>query len=702
MKTNDFLFEILTEELPPKNLLKLSNSLMDQVRKGLATQNLNFASIQPFATPRRLAFLITELEEQQPEQHIEKKGPSLSAAFDANGIPTNACIGFARSCGVSPKALEKLHTEKGSFVVFKNTLPGKTVAELLPEIIANALKKLPIAKLMRWGDQDIAFVRPVHSVMMLYGKKVIPANILGMETSNKTRGHRFLCRAPLEIHEPKDYEHTLKKKGYVIADFAKRKEIIVNESKRLVKKFDAHIVADEALINEVTAIVEWPVALLASFPERFLKIPHEALISSIQKHQKCFPMTDRDGKLLNHFITISNIESKDPKQVIVGNERVMNARLSDAAFFYYEDLKRPLSSLREKLQTVIFQTQLGSLADKTQRVSQLARIIAQTLQVDENTASKAAELSKCDLMTQMVEEFPELQGIMGKYYAQHEKLPDEIACALDEKYMPRHSGDNLPKTITGQILGIADRIDTLVGFFGINKIPTGDKDPFALRRAALSVLRILIENKLPLDLMKLLQQAKLFYGSRLMNKEVVEQTFEFTIERLKSYAIDFHFNKDALRACEFTVPQFMAVAAKKIPQPLDFQYRLVAVEKFSKLPEAKALAAANKRVNNILQKQTDDFSGKALNETLLIEPAEKALAELLSERLEEAKQSCEEKKYEPLLRDLAALKEPVDRFFNDVMVMTNNEAVRKNRLTLLTQLRELFSLVADISLLPVE
>jgi len=686
----DFLFEILTEELPPRNLEMLSFALAENFAESLEKHNLHYKEIKSFATPRRLTILIEQLDKTQPTQKIEKRGPAIDAAFDAQGKPTQACVGFAKSCKITPDKLTTLKNDKGEWVVYQTTKPGKDVFRLMPEIVNSALKNLPINKLMRWGEGEFEFVRPVHSIILMFGKKIISAEFFGIKSNNTTRGHRFLSHGKIKIKNPGDYEKILQK-HFVMVDFNKRKEKIKQQALDLAKKISGQAQIDDDLLNEVTSLVEWPVALLARFPALFLKVPPELLISSIKQHQKCFPLKDKQNKLLPNFITISNIESKHPKVVVQGNEKVMNARLSDAEFFYQTDRKQSLVSRVGELKSVIFQQQLGSLYDKTKRLMNLVVWIAELVQGNKDPVERAAFLAKTDLLTKVVGEFPELQGIMGSHYALQDQEPEEVALAIREQYMPINAGASLPKTLTGQILAIADRIDTLVGIFGIDKAPTGDKDPFALRRAAYGIIRIIIENKLDLNLQFLLEKSLDLYGDKIKRDNLVEQILQFISDRLKTYVLDQ----------EFSIHEFASIFARKIYRPYDFYLRLLAVKEFFTLPVAGNLAAANKRVSKILTKEAQALiAGHVLDENLLKEPAEIKLAELIVAKEERIKQLAESKEYVALLQDLAGLQQPIDDFFDNVMVMVEDEKVRANRLLLLSKLRELFLQVADISLIP--
>lgn len=688
---HDFLVEIHSEELPPKTLQRLAAGFLHEIKLRLTQAELNFENAHFFATPRRLAVLIKKLQEKQKDAVVERKGPSLTAAFDAEGKATPACEGFAKSCGVAPEKLITIKNAQGEWVGFRQTVSGKQVKELLPAIVEQALAALPIAKRMRWSDSPIEFVRPVHSVILLYGNKIIPAEILGCKTDRKTRGHRFLSKGWVSISSPATYLETLKNQ-FVIADFEERKEIIRKQTNTLVKETlgnHAEAIIQEPLLDEVTGLVEWPIAVCGSFDKNFLSVPPEALISAMQDHQRYFPIVDADKKLLPNFITISNIKSKDIAKVIHGNERVLRARLSDAAFFFETDKKLKLTDRLEQLKDMVFQNKLGTLYDKSQRLAHLAFFIAEQTGVSAVQTKRAALLAKTDLTTQLVGEFPELQGIAGYYYALAENMPEEIAKALLEQYLPRFSGDQLPSSTMGCILAIADRLDTLVGVFGINQQPTGDKDPFGLRRAALGVLRILIEKQLNLDLSELLSVALSSYANKLENKEVIPEVLSFMLERLKPWYQEQHIAADVLAA----------VTALNITRPYDLHLRIQAVQSFKKLPEAAALSIANKRVNNILSKYEDKISANAIDASLFEQDAERKLAEELQAQRDKIVSLSQAGKYAEILAHLASLREPVDTYFDKVLVMADDKALRENRLLLLKNLRELFLHVADIALL---
>lgn len=683
MNRNDFLLEIHTEELPPKSLLKLSNALAENIKLGLEKAQLEFGEVSRFSTPRRLAVIVANLAECQPDQLIERKGPALQAAYDQSGKPTQACVGFAKSCGVEVADLETMKTEKGEFLYFKKTDSGKRTVNLLPEIVEQALKQLPVAKMMKWSTHEVPFVRPVHSVLMMYGSEKIDATILGKETTRETKGHRVHGKQSIRVKSPKKYVHQLKNEGAVITDFDARRDMIEAEIIRLAKKHRGKAFIERALLDEVTALVEWPVALVGRFPKKYLKLPKEVLISSMQAHQRCFSMLNEKNQLMPFFITISNVKSANPDLVIKGNERVMVARLADAEFFYDADCMQKLSRYREELRNVVFQAQLGSLYDKTERIKILSHLIATSCGFDVDDAERAAILCKSDLMTSMVGEFPELQGIMGSYYAEHDAERQNVVAAMTEQYMPLNADAPLPATNIGTTIALADRIDTLVGIFGIGKAPTGDKDPFGLRRAALGVIRLLLK-PMPVSLEALLKKSKSLYGDLLVNPIVVEDVLNFIFDRLKYW----------LLAQEYSANQIAAVQGAGVKELPDFLARLDAVQKFQALPEAESLAAANKRVHNILAKERVKVTHHEIDVDLLREDAERKLAKQVM-----AEEQKEYHTYHERLIALAKLREPIDQFFDKVMVMVEDEALRHNRLVLLSKLRALFLKVADVSLL---
>ena len=688
MDNQDLLIEIGTEELPPKALFSLSKSFQQEIEKGLKKHNLAFVQGATYATPRRLAVLVKDLQAMQDDVTIERFGPALKAAFDEQGNPSKAAEGFARSCGVEVSQLTEKNDGKVSKLYFKTARAGESIHKLLPGIITEALSALPVPKRMRWGSSRNEFVRPVHWAVVLFGKEIIPASILGIESGNITRGHRFHHPENLTLHAPADYEKLLSETGFVIPDFNIRKDMIRKQIQAQAETINARVVIDEELLNEVTALVEWPVALIGSFDERFLSVPKEALVSSMKKHQKCFYLEDESGNIKPNFITVSNIQSMEPDVVIRGNEKVIRPRLADADFFFEQDKKFSLASRRDKLKTVVFEQTLGTLFDKTQRVSSLASYIAKSLGTDQANVIRAAEIAKCDLLTGMVGEFADLQGIMGYYYASHDGETEEVAMAMNEQYLPRFAGDDLPATATGMILALAERLDTIVGLFGIGQPPTGSKDPYALRRAALGILRIIVEKKLDLDLSSCITNAISQYSVLTVSDGLHESVQDFIFERFRAWYADEGVSANI----------FQAVYAVKPTGPLDFDLRIKAVKEFSLLKEAAALSIANKRVSNILSK-LDQQPSLDVDEKLLTEPAEQKLAAKLRELLKEVEPLLASQNYTKALTSMANLQKEVDNFFDQVMVNTENEQVRNNRQSLLQQLRHLFLQIADISLL---
>jgi glycyl-tRNA synthetase beta chain len=689
MNTQDFLIELGTEELPPKALKKLSNALGEGIEKGLNQAKFSYESINLFASPRRLAVRVNQLSSMQPDSHIEKRGPALKAAYDSEGNPTRALDGFVKSCGATIDSLDKLETDKGSWVVYRASQQGQSAESLIPGIVADSISQLPIPKRMRWGANREEFVRPVHWLVMLMGEQVIDCKLLGLTAGNQTRGHRFHCDKTLTIKSPKAYESLLQQTGFVIANYDERKSKIRQAVEEIASTVSGTAVIDENLLDEVTSLNEWPVPLIGRFEERFLDVPSEALISSMKEHQKYFHVVDASGNMLPNFITIANIESKDPSQVVAGNERVIRPRLSDAAFFFETDKKHSLESRREQLKPIIFQAQLGSIYDKTVRVARLAKKIATALKVDEQLAERAGQLSKSDLVTEMVLEFTDLQGIMGDYYARNDGETLELATSLNEQYLPKYAGGALPVTTTGRILAISDKLDSLVGIFGISQPPTGTKDPFALRRAALGVLRIMVECEINLDLKECIQWSMETFGTLLTNKQVEDQLLDYMLERFKSW-----YEEEGV-----SIQVFAAVHARRPTQPTDFASRIKAVNHFIQLPEATALAAANKRVSNILSKVSPTTIPTTVIASLFEEEAEKALATDIKAAEKALVDVFAEREYTKALTVLARLQQPVDLFFEKVMVMSDNKEVKNNRLALLKQLQALFLRIADISLL---
>jgi glycyl-tRNA synthetase beta chain len=681
----DLLIEIGTEELPPTALKKLSAAFTHGIVDALSRAELNHGEVKSYATPRRLAVLIHDLDTTQSNRSVEKRGPAVKSAFDEDGNPTKATEGFARSCGITPSELETVETDKGAWLVFRSTQQGQPTAELIPSFVQDSLNRLPIPKRMRWGDLDVEFVRPAHWLVMLFGDDVIAAEILGLKSGRDTYGHRFHHPNPIYLGEPAAYAPILETTGHVIADYADRREAIRAQVMEAATVNNGTAVIDEELLDEVTGLVEWPLAVVGSFEERFLEVPSECLISAMKGHQKYFHMVDGAGRLLPNFITVSNIESRHPEYVREGNERVIRPRLSDADFFWTQDKKHSLESRVDSLKTVLFQKQLGSLYDKTQRVSALAEHIAMAIGGDGKKAARAARLAKCDLMTNMVFEFTELQGIMGSYYAAIDGEDAEVAAALNEQYMPRFAGDELPFGKIGQALAIADKLDTLIGIFGIGQVPSGDKDPFALRRAALGALRIIIEKGLDIDLKATIEHAAETNIGLFDNPRLINQVFEFMMGRLKAYYADTGVAPDT----------FEAVLAQQPVRPIDFDARIKAVTAFRQLPEAASLAAANKRIGNILKK-TDETIPDLVDASLFIDDAERALATKIDAMATVVAPLFAERNYESALIALAALRPEVDTFFDQVMVMADDETVRANRLALLKRLSGLFLQVADL------
>jgi glycyl-tRNA synthetase beta chain len=682
----DLLIEIGTEELPPKALQRLSDAFTDEIIHGLANAGLETGQVRAYATPRRLAVLIEDVPAAQPDRDVERKGPSLKAAYDADGNPTRAVEGFARSCGVSVDALEQQETDKGTWLVFRATEKGLPLARLVPAIVEQSLAKLPIPKRMRWGDSDVEFVRPVHWVVMMHGEDVIAGEVLGIASSNKTRGHRFHANRDMALANAAEYADRLKSEGYVIADFEQRKQAIHDQVITTADELGGIAVINDDLLAEVTALNEWPVAVAGEFDKEYLGVPAEALIKTMQDNQKYFPVVDADNELKHYFITISNIESKSPEKVKAGNERVIRPRLADAKFFWEQDQKQPLESFGKELDKVVFQAKLGSIGDKTKRVAALAENIASTLGANVEYAQRAAVLSKCDLMTDMVGEFAALQGVMGKRYAQVGGEADEVATALDEQYMPRGASDGTPATVTGQILAISDKLDTLVGIFAIGQKPTGEKDPYALRRASLGILRTIIERELDLDLVQLIDTAAGLFGDKVDAASVTAEVFEFMLERLRAYYLDRNVPIDV----------FDAVSALKPPRPLDFDKRIKAVSAFRALPEAESLSAANKRVGNILKK-AEAGGAEVVNAGLFEVQQEETLYNELEALKRKTAPMFDAGDYEAALLQLSVLKKPIDDFFDNVMVMTDNVNVRNNRIALLSKMNTLFMRAADLS-----
>ena len=687
MTTQNFLVEIGTEELPPKALKTLATSFADNVEAELNQAGLTFDKIEWFAAPRRLAVKVLNLATQQPSKEIEKRGPAVSAAFDAEGKPTKAAEGWARGCGITVEQAERIATDKGEWLVHRAKIEGQPTKNLLNDIVANALAKLPIPKPMRWADKTVQFIRPVHTVTMLLGDELIEGEILGVASARTIRGHRFLGEKEFEIQHADQYPQLLREKGSVVADFNERKAEILAKSQAKATALGGVADIEESLLEEVTSLVEYPNVLAAKFEERFLEVPAEALVYTMKGDQKYFPIYDKDGKLLPHFIFVSNINPEDPTAIIEGNEKVVRPRLTDAEFFFKTDLKQKLVDRLPRLETVLFQQQLGTLKDKTDRIEQLAGEIAKQIGADEAKAKRAGLLSKCDLMTNMVFEFTDTQGVMGMHYARHDGEDEEVAVALNEQYMPRFAGDELPKSLVASAVALADKFDTLTGIFGIGQAPKGSADPFALRRAALGALRIIVEKNLPLDLEDLVKKSAALFGDKLTNKNVVADVVDFMLGRFRAWYQDEGIAVDVIQA----------VLARRPTRPADFDARVRAVSHFRTLDSAEALAAANKRVSNILAKA--DAAIGEINLTACVEPAEKVLAEAVLALRTEVQPLIAQGDYTAVLDKLANLRAPVDSFFDNVMVNAEDPALRQNRLAILSTLQGLFLQVADISVL---
>jgi glycyl-tRNA synthetase beta chain len=686
MSTKDLLFELCTEELPPRTLPALSKALTEGLIKGIDAAAIAHGKVHSFATPRRLAVWIEKLAEHQPDRQVERRGPPIANAFDAQGAPTQSATAFAKSCGVAVGELSKLTTEKGAWLQFRGTERGVATVTLLQDILTQAIAALPIAKRMRWGAHSAEFVRPVHSVVLLYGDEVVPLELLGLQSGRITSGHRFHSPKPISLKSATGYEAKLRR-AKVIADFATRRETIRAGVVVAAAEVGGAALIEDALLDEVTALVEWPVPLTGQFEQRFLSLPREVVIATVQDHQRYFAVQGPDGKLSGWFVTVSNIESRDPSKVRAGNERVVRPRLSDAAFFWEQDRKISLQAHAAKLSGVIFQVKLGSYAEKTARVTQLAQLIGSRIGAGADLV-QAAELAKADLMTAMVGEFPELQGTMGRYYAEAEGLPREVSVAIEEHYRPRYAGDALPSTKIGQALGLADKIDTLVGIFAIEQRPTGTKDPFGLRRAALGVLRILLESKLELDLLEVLGAAAAAQPTK--RNGVADEVYDFIAERLRGMLLEE----------PGTTPEMLdAVLATRPRSPLDAVTRLAALKEFLLLPDAVVLAGINKRIANILKK-TQVSQDWIVDPQALSEEAERGLHHALNNLRDPVLHATRQQRYADSLQALVGLRAPVNEFFDRVMVMDENAAKRNNRLALLRDVLVLLGGVADLSRLP--
>ncbi|SMY18319.1 glycine--tRNA ligase subunit beta [Photobacterium aquimaris] len=687
MTDKNFLIELGTEELPPKALRTLAEAFAANFEAELKAADLPHQGIKWYAAPRRLALKVTALAENQPDKVVEKRGPAIAAAFDADGNPTKAAQGWARGNGITVDQAERMVTDKGEWLLFKQEVKGQPAQTLLPELVANALAKLPIPRPMRWGDKDTQFIRPVKTLTMLLGDELIEGTILGVASARTIRGHRFMGEAEFTIDNADQYPAILEARGKVMADYEARKAIILADAQKAAQAVGGIADLDDDLVEEVTSLVEWPVVLTASFEEEFLKVPSEALVYTMKGDQKYFPVYDAEGKLVPKFIFVSNIISNDPSQVISGNEKVVRPRLADAEFFFNTDLKSKLVDRLPQLETAIFQKQLGTIKDKTDRITELAGYIADKIGADVTNAKRAGLLAKCDLMTSMVFEFTETQGVMGMHYARHDGEAEDVALALNEQYMPRFAGDQLPSTGVSSAVAMADKLDTIVGIFGIGQAPKGS-DPFALRRASLGVLRIIVENGYDLDLVDLVAKAHSLFGDKLTNANVDSDVIEFMLGRFRAWYQDAGFSIDVIQA----------VLAMHPTQPSDFDKRVKAVSHFRDLDAAESLAAANKRVGNILAK----FNGElptTVDNSLLVEAAEKELAAKVETVVATLAPVFAAGDYQQALTELASLREAVDAFFDNVMVMAEDEKLKVNRLALLNLLRNQFLQVADISLL---
>ncbi|EGR0419348.1 glycine--tRNA ligase subunit beta [Vibrio cholerae] len=688
----EFLIELGTEELPPKQLRTLAEAFAANFAAELATADIAHEGVTWFATPRRLALKVANLTESQPDRVVEKRGPAVNVAFDADGKPTKAAEGWARGNGITVEQAERLVTDKGEWLLFKEQVQGQQTASVVVDMAAKALANLPIAKPMRWGDKETQFIRPVKTLTILFGSELIQGEILGVASARTIRGHRFMGEPEFTIESAEQYPAILEERGKVIADYATRKAMIIEGSQQAAQQLGGIADLEDALVEEVTSLVEWPVVMTAKFEEKFLKVPAEALVYTMKGDQKYFPvyshkMGDANKKLLPNFIFVSNIESKEPRHIMEGNEKVVRPRLADAEFFFNTDRKRPLVDRLPLLENAIFQQQLGTIKDKTDRITELAGYIAEQIGADVEKSKRAGLLAKCDLMTSMVFEFTDTQGVMGMHYARHDGEAEEVAVALNEQYMPRFAGDELPSRGVSAAVAMADKLDTIVGIFGIGQAPKGS-DPFALRRASLGVLRILVEYGYQLDLVDLIAKAKSLFGNRLTNANVEQEVIEFMLGRFPTWYQDAGFSIDIIQA----------VLARNPTKPADFDQRVKAVSHFRALEEAEALAAANKRVGNILAKYDGEL-GEEIDLALLQEDAEKALAEAVEIMAEALEPAFATGNYQEALSKLAGLRAPVDAFFDNVMVMADDEALKKNRLTLLNKLRNLFLQIADISLL---
>lgn len=689
--TDTLLIELGTEELPPKSLKALSEAFVKNIETEITKSGFSFSSISAFAAPRRLAVSISDCLAVQADSKVEKKGPAVSAAFDTEGNPTRAAQGWASSNGITVEQAERLKTDKGEWLLHIAQVKGKALKDELQGILNNALKKLPIPKPMRWGNSNAEFIRPVHTLCVLFGDEVIDVEAFGLSSSNKVSGHRFHGEHRVELSHADEYASTLRAQ-YVIADYPSRMAKIEAELNEKAIEFGLRADFSQDLLEEISSLVEWPVVLCAEFENTFLKVPKEALIYTMKDDQKYVPLLDENGELSSRFLFVSNIESKDPSQVVQGNEKVIRPRLADAQFFFETDKKTSLESKAALLNSVLFQKELGTVADKAERLAKISKYIARELNANEDHAERAAFLAKADLMSNMVMEFPSVQGVMGKHYALYDGEAPEIAQAIEEQYLPKFSGDSLPATATGTIVAIAEKLDTLVGIFGIGKLPKGDKDPFALRRSAIGLLRILIENELPLSLSALVSQMVDIYGSKITNKDTLEQVVNFLHDRFKPLFLEQGIKPDVIAAVMATNSDFA----------FDVSARVEAVTAFKNVPESNSLASANKRVSNILNKNKDSLpSQMSIDESLFIEAEEKNLFEALSSVTSQFNTCVNNRSYVEALSSLTVIEEPLAAFFDAIMIMADDERLKHNRLALIKAIRDLISQVADISELTV-
>ncbi|WP_456296473.1 glycine--tRNA ligase subunit beta [Vibrio sp. AK197] len=683
----EFLIELGTEELPPTQLRTLAQAFADNFASELKAADLEHEGIKWYAAPRRLALKVANLADGQADKIVEKRGPAIAVAFDEDGNPTKAAQGWARGNGITVEQADRLVTDKGEWLLFKQEVKGQDAKQVVVDLAAKALANLPIAKPMRWGDKETQFIRPVKTLTILFGDELIEGEILGVQSARTIRGHRFMGEQEFTIDSAQQYPEILEQRGKVMADYDKRKAIIIADAQKAAAAVGGQADLEDDLVEEVASLVEWPVVLTAKFEEEFLKVPAEALVYTMKGDQKYFPVYDDNKKLLPNFIFVSNIESLEPRHVIEGNEKVVRPRLADAEFFFNTDRKRPLIDRLSELDNAIFQKQLGTIKDKTDRITELAGYIAEQIGADVDLSKRAGLLAKCDLMTSMVFEFTDTQGVMGMHYARHDGENEQVALALNEQYMPRFAGDDLPSDGVSTAVAMADKLDTIVGIFGIGQAPKGS-DPFALRRASLGVLRIIVEYGYNLDLTDLIAKAKSLFGDRLTNDKVESDVVEFMLGRFRAWYQDEGFSVDVIQA----------VLARHPTKPADFDQRVKAVSHFRELEAAESLAAANKRVGNILAKFDGELPAD-IDLALLQEDAEKALAENVEVMTEALEPAFATGNYQQALSKLADLREPVDAFFDSVMVMADDEALKKNRLTLLNNLRNLFLQIADISLL---